>query len=91
MKLVIRAFIFHIFCIIVFALIYSQFPEEFNVTEKDTADKNMIDFFLFSTTIQAGVGMSGLYPLSDYTKVAVIVQQTLMLFTHVITLYFFTL
>ena len=90
MKLVIRAFIFHIFCIIVFALIYSKLSEQFHLMEYEDK-KGFIDFFLLSTTIQAGVGISDLYPLSYYTKIVVIIQQMLMLFTHVITLYFFTL
>lgn len=89
MKLVIRTVVFHILCIIIFALIYSQFSEQFHVTENDK--KSLVDFFLLSTTIQAGVGISDLYPLSYYTKIVVIIQQMLMLFTHVITLYIFTL
>lgn len=91
MKLVIRVFVFHLLCIIVFALIYSQFPQEFNVPDKEHYGENMVDFFLFSSTIQAGVGMSSLYPSADHTKLAVIAQQLLMLFTHVFTIYFFTL
>jgi hypothetical protein len=53
--------------------------------------KGVIDYLLLSTTIQAGVGISDLYPLSYYSKIAIIIQQILMLFTHVITLYIFTL
>jgi len=90
MKLVIRALIFHILCIIVFAIIYSNLTEDFHITEEDDK-KGFVDFILLSTTIQAGVGISDLYPLSYYSKIAVIIQQMLMLFTHVITLYIFTL
>lgn len=90
MKLVIRAFIFHIVCVIVFALIYSNLAEEFHITEQHDK-QSFVDFILLSTTIQAGVGISDLYPLSYYSKIAVIIQQMLMLFTHVITLYIFTL
>lgn len=89
MKLVIRTVIFHILCILVFALIYSNISEEFHVTEEHR--KSFIDFLLLSTTIQAGVGISELYPLSYSSKIVVIIQQMLMLFTHVITLYIFTL
>lgn len=89
MKLVIRTFIFHILCILIFALIYSNFSEEFHVMKEHR--KGFIDFLLLSTTIQAGVGISELYPLSYNSKIVVIVQQMLMLFTHVITLYIFTL
>lgn len=88
MKLVIRTVVFHIACIIFFAFIYSKFHEQFHVKDDD---KSFVDFFLLSTTIQSGVGISDLYPLSYYTKVVVIIQQMLMLFTHVITFYIFTL
>ena len=89
MKLVIRTFIFHILCVIVFGILYYNLSEEFHVMEEDK--KDFVDFLLLSTTIQAGVGISDLYPLSYYTKIAVMIQQMLMLFTHVITLYIFTL
>lgn len=89
MKLVIRSFIVHILCIIVFALIYSNISEEFHFIDKDK--KSFVDYILLSTTIQAGVGISRLYPLSFYSKIVLITQQLLMLFTHIITLYIFTL
>jgi len=90
MKLVIRAFLFHILCIIVFSIIYFTLDEGFHVKEQPDK-RETIDYLLLSTTIQAGVGISDLYPLSYYSKVAVIIQQMLMLFTHIITLYIFTL
>ena len=89
MKLVIRTVFFHIICILIFAIIYSNLSEEFHLLNKNRT--TFIDFLQLSTTIQAGVGMTNLYPLSDYSKIIVIIQQLLMLFTHVITLYIFTL
>ena len=96
MKLVIRTGLFHLFCIIVFAYLYLYLSEHF---ESDNGSKNTknkkytsyLDFFLLSTTIQAGVGISDLYPVSYYSKIAVILQQFLMMLTHIITLYVFTL
>jgi hypothetical protein len=88
MKLVIRAVVFHIFCIIVFAFTYSNFSEQFHFMDEDK--KSLLNFFLLSTTIQSGLGIT-LYPLSYYTKILVMIQQMLMIFTHVITLYIFTL
>jgi hypothetical protein len=90
MKLAIRAFIFHILCVIIFAILYSSLSEDFYVIKEDYK-KSFLDFILLSTTIQAGIGISVLYPLSYYSKIAVIIQQMLMLFTHIITLYIFTL
>jgi len=89
MKLLIRSFVVHILCIIVFALIYSNISEEFHFMDKDK--KSFVDYILLSTTIQAGVGISQLYPLYFYSKIVLITQQLLMLFTHIITLYIFTL
>lgn len=89
MKLLIRSFVVHILCIIVFALIYSNISEEFHFIDKDK--KSFVDYILLSTTIQAGVGISQLYPLSLYSKIVLITQQLFMLFTHIITLYIFTL
>lgn len=89
MNLLIRTFIFHILCIITFALIYSNISEEFSIIEKDK--NTFVDFLLLSTTIQAGVGITDLYPSSYYSKVLVIIQQILMLLTNIITIYLFTL
>jgi len=89
MKLLIRTFFFHILCIITFALIYFNISEEFSIIEKDK--NTFVDFLLLSTTIQAGVGITDLYPSSYYSKVLVIIQQILMLLTNIITIYLFTL
>jgi hypothetical protein len=90
MKLVIRALIFHILCIIIFSIVYFNLDEGFHLTDEEDK-KGFIDYILLSTTIQAGVGISDLYPLSYYSKITVIIQQMLMLCTHVVTLYIFTL
>ena len=89
MNLLIRTFIFHILCIITFALIYSNISEEFSIIEKDK--NTFVDFLLLSTTIQAGVGITDLYPSSYYSKVLVIIQQIVMLLANIITIYLFTL
>jgi hypothetical protein len=93
MKLVIRTMIFHLLCIIVFAYLYLYLSEDFDSSGQHKHNKysSYLDFFLLSTTIQSGVGISDLYPISTYSKMIVIIQQCLMLLTHVITLYIFTL
>lgn len=89
MKLVIRTALYHLLSIIIFALIYLYFSEDF---QSDNGGKYFFtDFLLLSTTIQAGVGMSHLYPVSFYGKMILILQQILLLFTHLITFYIFTL
>jgi heme A synthase len=93
MKLVIRTVVFHTICILLFASIYLYLSDHFQ-SEKEEKNKKyttFTDFLLLSTTIQAGVGISDLFPTSFFSKVAVIVQQFTMILTHVITLYIFTL
>ena len=92
MKLVIRTLIFHLFCIITFAYLYLYMADQFEVsftTKKQS--KTFLDYFLLSISIQAGIGYSDLYPVSYYTKMAVIIQQFLMMMTHIIMIYVFTL
>ena len=88
MKRVIKTALFHILCIIFFGLIYCYCLENFN---RDNKEKSFTDCLLLSTTIQAGVGISDLYPISFYGKLILIAQQIILLFTHLITLYIFTI
>jgi hypothetical protein len=93
MKIVIRTVLFHVLCIILFALIYFYLSQDFQSTNGEEKSKysKLIDFLLLSTTIQAGVGISDLYPISFYSKIVLIIQQIILIFTHLITLYIFTL
>lgn len=95
MKLVIRTVVFHIFCIVIFTYLYLYLSNHFQNGQEGfnnkTKPKTLIDFLLLSTTIQAGVGISDLFPISYYGKLLVIAQQFILILTHVITLYIFTL
>jgi len=102
MKIVIRTVVFHVICILLFALLYSTFAQEFGSLDdelyKENSNRNrrkekrgFLDFLLLSTTIQAGVGISEFFPSSSFTKIIMIIQQMIMISTHVFTLYFFTL
>jgi hypothetical protein len=88
MKQALRVFIFHIACIIVFAILYYNFSENYYKTGEKFST---IDYVLFSTTVQAGVGISEIHPTTFIGKIILIIQQILMIMTHIITLYFFTL
>ena len=85
MKIVIRTVIFHFSCIIVFGILYYYLRDDF--AEKEGVNLEIIDYALLSTTIQAGVGISELYPTSFYGKIAMIIQQLIMLSTHIFTIY----
>ena len=98
MKRVIKTVAVHLFFIIIFAIFYYYFSKHF---EKNTPNKckkyncatevnTLIDFLFFSTTIQAGVGISDVLPNSIYGKMLMIMQQLIMISIHVITIYVFT-
>ena len=92
MKIAIRTVVFHMLCIFLFSIIYLYFADDFEFDIGNNKEhKEFIDFFLLSTTIQAGVGVTGLYPATYYSKAAIILQQIIMLVTHVFTIYVFTI
>jgi hypothetical protein len=90
MKIVIRTVLFHILCIIIFALFYFYFKDDFQ-HQQTNEEFTFLDYLYLSTTIQAGVGMSDMYPISVYGKIIMIIQQIAMIMTHVFTIYIFTL
>lgn len=89
MKIVIRTVLFHFLCIIFFGILYLYFKDDF--VEKKDVNKGLIDYLLLSTTIQAGVGISDIYPTSFYGKITMIIQQFVMISTHVFTIYIFNI
>jgi len=100
MRIAIRTVVFHILSIVVFAFIYSTYTDDFKSLSNYNYDEDnnkvnkkrgFLDFLLFSTTIQAGVGISEFFPSSSLTKMILITQQIMMISTHVFTLYFLTL
>ena len=93
MKLVIRSVVFHSICILLFSILYFYIRDEFtSLNHSASANSNTyIDFLLLSTTVQSGVGISDLIPAKSFSKICLIAQQYIMLMTHVITLYIFTL
>jgi hypothetical protein len=88
MKLVLRTLVFHMLCIIVFAFVYKNLSTHF---DNDINNGNTIDFFLLSVTIQAGIGLSDIYPISDLSKLVLMLHQFIVISTHVFTLYIFTI
>jgi hypothetical protein len=99
MKKAVITLTIHLFFIIFFTMFYYYFSRHF---EKNTPNKckkyncatevnTIIDFLLFSTTIQAGVGLNEISPISNYGKIVIILQQLIMISINVITIYVFTL
>ena len=91
MKRVVKTLAIHLFCIIFFAIFYYYFSTHFiNNKHYNSKIDTIIDFFLFSTTIQAGVGISEILPISIYGKLLMILQQLIMISISVLTIYSFT-
>lgn len=91
MKLVLRTIIFHFICILIFAVVYYNLAESFADTSPTHDNKTFLDYILLSVTIQAGVGFAFLDPVTVYAKLAIILQQIIMISTNVLTIYIFTL
>jgi multisubunit Na+/H+ antiporter MnhB subunit len=90
MKFLFRSLFFHFICILIFATLYYNFSYDYN-NSRDVVNTTILDFLLLSTTIQAGVGISGFYPINAAGKLLMTLQQILMLSNNVFTLYLFTL
>ncbi len=92
MKLVFRTALLHIFFIILFSLLYLSYREDFRPAKNSDLDyKSYINFLNLSVTIQSGVGLTDLIPITEMSKFIVMIQQLLLIFTHILTLYIFTL
>ena len=95
MRIVVKTLSVHLFCILFFAFFYSFFSTHFNNNKEKNYNRkskldSIIDFLLFSTTIQAGVGFSDILPISIYGKILMIIQQLLMISINVTTIYVYT-
>ena len=74
MKYAIRVVVFHFICVIIFATLYYIFKSDYG-DENNIKHESFLDYLLLSTTIQASVGISGLYPVSSIGKIIMILQQ----------------
>jgi hypothetical protein len=70
-------------------MIYIYLKKEFINNNKN--EIKLIDFLMFSTTIQAGVGLTNIFPNSFNSKLVTIIQQLTMISSYVIILYIITL
>jgi len=92
MKIVFATILFHLLCIIFFSIIYIYLKKGFinNANSSLKNDIKLIDIIMFSTTIQAGVGLTNLLPNSFYLKLVTITQQLSMICSYVFILYIIT-
>ena len=90
MKLLIKNIVFRIICILIFTFIYWYYSSEHFVDNKHLTPK-FIDCAFLSTTVEAGVGYSSIYPVTTFGKIIMIIQQILMITNNLVSLYIFTI
>ena len=89
MKIAIRTICFHFFCIIIFTFMYKYISIELKDTENKVV--SFIDYLYLSVAIQSGVGFSQVIPKTDIGRIIIIIQELILICTHVFTLHFFYL
>ena len=97
MKIVFVTILFHLLCILFFGMIYVYLKKGFiNNAERNNNnsslknDVKLMDIIMFTTTIQAGVGVTNLLPNTFYLKLVTIIQQLTMICSYVFVLYIMT-
>ena len=78
------------FNIALFMLLYSVLPKGSFTVNNEVVEPKFIDVFNLSTTIQAGVGVTSLTPVTTLGKFIMALQQILMIAKNLTILYFFT-
>ena len=90
MKLLIKNIVFRIFCILIFTFIYWYYSRD-HFINSNKITPHFIDCVFLSTTVEAGVGYSSVYPVTTFGKIIMIIQQILMITNNLVTLYIFTI
>lgn len=92
MLAVFQTLIFQLSCIFIFGIVYWYCQDDFTTdsTERRKKKGELIDYIFMSTTIQAGVGYGDLYPINIRSKLALILQQFLMISSNVLILFLFS-
>jgi hypothetical protein len=85
MKRILKTLLFHLVCIIIFGIIYSQMSSHL----KKDSDIEFIDYFYLSTAIQSGTGFSQTYPNTVSSKLLVMFQELVMISGTLISLHIF--
>jgi hypothetical protein len=84
----IMTFILNISIIFIFAIIYLNISNDFFLTYGKNRNIDFIDCLLTSTSIQAGVGISNLMPLTTLSKVTMTIHQIIMITTNLLSIIF---
>ncbi len=88
MRIVLKALFVNMLCIMIFSIIYINIAKDNFITQQNTLPE-YIDCLLESITIQSGVGIATIYPVTSFGKLIIMIQQLLLICTNAIILYFF--
>uniref|UniRef100_A0A6C0HZ79 Potassium channel domain-containing protein n=1 Tax=viral metagenome TaxID=1070528 RepID=A0A6C0HZ79_9ZZZZ len=87
MKRVLQTLLFHLTSIIVFGILYFYLSREHFILNDNKAP-DFMDVVMMAVTIQAGVGVTNMTPISNLAKLAVTFQQLILICTNVFMIYF---
>jgi hypothetical protein len=76
-----------IFVLLLFFIIYWVCNDQ--LTKPTNENTNVIDYFMLSTTIEAGVGVTNLSPKTNFMKIIFTLHQILMICSYLFLFYFF--
>ena len=85
-----KAIVAHFTALLLFTFIYASLPEDTFEFSDRNRKPSLFDFFNMATTIQSGVGLTSLYPKSDFGIFFTTTQQLLMIVKNIFILHFFT-
>ena len=88
MKYAFRAVLFHVVCLVYFAILYISCKDDFVSVKGEPLD--MLDCISLSASIQSGVGEkeNTMLPSTHFSKIVIMIQEFVMLTTNVFLLYF---
>jgi heme A synthase len=87
MKRVLQTLLFHLISIVVFGIIYFYLSREHFILNNDKVP-DFMDIVMMAVTIQAGVGVTNMIPISNLAKLAVTFQQLILICTNVFMIYY---
>jgi hypothetical protein len=89
MRILLNSVAFHLFCLIIFAFIYYLLPIGNFKIQNQNKELLLLDFFNLSTTIQAGVGITQITPVTYLAQTIMSGQQFLLIIGNVTIFYSF--
>ena len=89
MELILTGISVHLFLILIFALIYWIFGNQFtkDITGKRLIPGEFIDYLYISLTVQASIGYQGITPFTNIGKFILIIQQFTVIMTNILVFY----